>query len=215
MTRPIPVARNDPDVKDERVSYIGWYNSVPITIRYSNLIFVDESPFHLHIMRSHSPSRIRTSPNSIIRSSRSPILTMIIATSSINIVHCEAIYTTVTGLVYQEFLRKVHEVLGDGDYTIVMGNVPIHHSNQDFYDSLEYRVKYLPPYSPFINPCEEVFSQLENSVRRNGPISGNVDLTQRMIAACSEITTANLKNYFLHSESFFQRCLNLEDIASE
>ncbi|KII68921.1 hypothetical protein RF11_03830 [Thelohanellus kitauei] len=107
MTLPIPVRRNDEDVKEERVSYIGWYNSIPFTIRYKNLIFVDESPFHLHMMRSHSWSRRGISPNPITRSSRGPNATMILAITSINIVYCEAIYTIVTGLVYQEFLKKI------------------------------------------------------------------------------------------------------------
>ncbi|KII74333.1 hypothetical protein RF11_04658 [Thelohanellus kitauei] len=152
MTRPIPIRRNDPGVKDERVSYIGLYNSVPF--------IQDESPFHLHMTKSRSWLRRGTTTNPIIGTSRGPNVTMIIATSSINIVYCEAIYTT-----------NRH------------GQLTIHHVNQEFYDSYEYRVKYLPQYSPFMNQRDEVFSQLKNSVRRNGPINGNVELTQRMIAA--------------------------------
>ncbi|KII61706.1 hypothetical protein RF11_09366 [Thelohanellus kitauei] len=132
-----------------------------------------------------------------------------------NIIHCEAIFTAVNSLIYQEFLKKILEVLGNGDYTVVMDNAPIHHGNKTFYDTYHYRVRYLPPYSPFLNPCEEVFSQMKNSVRRNGPLNGNNDLTQRMVSSCTEITTDNLQRYLLHAESFFQKCLNLEDIPRE
>ncbi|KII64501.1 hypothetical protein RF11_09130 [Thelohanellus kitauei] len=140
---------------------------------------------------------------------------MILAITSVNIVYSEAKYSTVTGLVYHEFLKKIYEVLGERDYTIVMDIAPIHPSNPEFYHTYEYQVIFLPSYCPFTNPCEDMFFQLKNSVRRNGNIRGNVDLTERMITACTEITTDNLQNYFRNSESFFQMCLNVEDIARE
>ncbi|KII67589.1 hypothetical protein RF11_14323 [Thelohanellus kitauei] len=68
-------------------------------------------------------------------------------------------------------------------------------------------VRYLPPYSPFLNSCEEVFSQMKKSVPRNGPLSGNNDFTQRMVSSCMEITTDNLQRYFLDAESFFPEML--------
>ncbi|KII67791.1 hypothetical protein RF11_12326 [Thelohanellus kitauei] len=67
--------------------------------------------------------------------------------------------------------------------------------------------RYLPPYGPFLNSCEEVFSQMENSVLRNGPLNGNNDFTQRMVSSCMKIATDNLQRYFLHTESFFTEML--------
>ncbi|KII70650.1 hypothetical protein RF11_06071 [Thelohanellus kitauei] len=146
MTRPIPLRRNDTDVKEERVSYIGFYKSIPFTIGYSNQISFMVTQ--------------RNNPKSNDSKFSEPL--------------CE-----------HDFGSIINK--NSGDYTIVMENAPIHHSNQEFYDAYVQRVKYKPPYSPFMNPREEV---------RNGDISANYNLTKTMIAACSEITTANVPYLF-------------------
>lgn len=215
MTRPIPSRRNDEDVKAERKLYVRWYNAVPFKMRYSNLIFIDESPFHLHMMRSHSWAKRGVTPNPILAPSKGHNVTMILALNASNILYSEAVYTTVNANIYQEFLAKVAGVLGEGDFTIVMDNAPIHHGNKDFYDNYAFEIKYLPAYSPFLNPCEEVFSQLKHYVRKQGTILGTRDLTERMLSACGEIKDTHLENYFHHSESFFERCSNGENIGRD
>ncbi|KII63086.1 hypothetical protein RF11_01832 [Thelohanellus kitauei] len=71
------------------------------------------------------------------------------------------------------------------------------------------------PIQYFYESTRGGFSQIRNSIRRNGPINGNNDLTQLMVSECLEITTHNLQNDFKHSERFFQKCLNPEDHMRE
>ncbi|KII66249.1 hypothetical protein RF11_02448 [Thelohanellus kitauei] len=72
-------------------------------------------------------------------------------------------------------------------YTVVMDNAPIHQAGKEFYDSYPYDIKYLPAYSPFLDPYEDVFFKVKTtSMRRSGPLKGNNDLTRRMINACQE-----------------------------
>ncbi|KII68229.1 hypothetical protein RF11_07781 [Thelohanellus kitauei] len=47
-TRPIPEKRNDPEIIAERMEYALWYQSILPHIRYSHIVYVDESPFNLH-----------------------------------------------------------------------------------------------------------------------------------------------------------------------
>ncbi|TBU03944.1 putative DDE-like endonuclease, partial [Hamiltosporidium magnivora] len=52
----------------------------------------------------------------------------------------------------------------------VMDNARIHHYRglNDDEEIASYRIKYLPPYSPFLNPIENVFSVWKNKVIRGG-----------------------------------------------
>ncbi|KII63194.1 hypothetical protein RF11_07875 [Thelohanellus kitauei] len=78
MTRPIPLKRNDPGLKQQRMQYMQWYNSEPFNIRYTNLIVVDESPFHLNMIKFHGWAPVGHTPNPVVVGSRGPNVTMII-----------------------------------------------------------------------------------------------------------------------------------------
>ncbi|TBT99626.1 putative DDE endonuclease, partial [Hamiltosporidium magnivora] len=53
---------------------------------------------------------------------------------------------------------------------VVMDNARIHHYRglNDDEEIASYRIKYLTPYSPFLNPIENVFSVWKNRVIRGG-----------------------------------------------
>ena len=215
MTRQVPKSRNCQGVKVERERYANWYTSLPLNVRYRNLVFIDESPFSLHLLRSHGRSIVGTTPNPVVQNSRGRNVTMIVAVNALNIIHCEAIMENVNHPIFQNFLQKLEVILGDEDFVIVMDNVRFHHTNQDFYDSYPYEIHYLPRYSPFLNPCEEVFSQIKSNVRKDGPILGSNDLLERMESASLSVTESHLKNYFQHSEEFLGRCHTFQDIGRE
>ncbi|KII66551.1 hypothetical protein RF11_16010 [Thelohanellus kitauei] len=48
MTRPIPEKRNDPEIKAERREYVLWYQSILPHLRYSHIVYVDESPIYIY-----------------------------------------------------------------------------------------------------------------------------------------------------------------------
>ncbi|KII69406.1 hypothetical protein RF11_11050 [Thelohanellus kitauei] len=59
ITRPIPEKRNDPEIK-----------------AYSHIVYIDESPFNLHIFKSHGWSYVGTTPNPIVPNSVDKIILM-------------------------------------------------------------------------------------------------------------------------------------------
>lgn len=217
ITRPIPERRNDASVKAERVDYIRWYQAYSVSIRYSNIIYLDESPFNLNIIKSHAWSRVGTTPNPVVNNSRGSNVTMILAVNSLNIVSSEAIiHTGVNGQIFKGFLNNLVRILGRCvQYTLVMDNVRFHHVDEDFKDNYPYELVYLPRYSPFLNPCEEVFSKLKNTVARGGRLLGTDDLVARMQTACSHITSDDLSGYIGHAETFFNDCLESRDIGRD
>jgi hypothetical protein len=49
IVRAIPEMRNNPEVIAERRIYTEWYLNLNPQVRYRNVIYIDESPFDLHI----------------------------------------------------------------------------------------------------------------------------------------------------------------------
>ncbi|KII74943.1 hypothetical protein RF11_01245 [Thelohanellus kitauei] len=92
-----------------------------------------------------------------------------------------------------------------------MHNVNFHNSREPPQsDKTSYR--YLPAYSPFLNPCEEVFSHINNNVRRNTPPTGRQDLIERMTLAANQTNNINLSDNFSHWESFLKNALDKETL---
>lgn len=86
MTRSVPLSRNLERTKIQRKEYVEWYGSLPIQVRYDKLIFVDESPFNIHIICFGLMAVFfmrGVTPNSTIPNSRGPNVTMILATSAL------------------------------------------------------------------------------------------------------------------------------------
>ncbi|KII61205.1 hypothetical protein RF11_11290 [Thelohanellus kitauei] len=66
ITRPVYQKRNDEASKSLRREYVRWYNSLNPTYRYRNLIYIDESPFNIHIFRTHSWAPKGHTPNTVV-----------------------------------------------------------------------------------------------------------------------------------------------------
>ncbi|KII68553.1 hypothetical protein RF11_10743 [Thelohanellus kitauei] len=62
--------------------------------------------------------------------------------------------------------------------------VEFHHTSVKNFDDYPVDVKFLPRYSPFLAPCEEVFSMFNNRLTRDGIPRGTSDFFPRMIDAC-------------------------------
>ncbi|KII68600.1 hypothetical protein RF11_06858 [Thelohanellus kitauei] len=131
----------------------------------NNIIYIDESPFNLQMFKSHGWTLVGETPNPVIPTSRGPNVSMILALNSVNVIRCEALVGRgVNFSIFNEFLTKIRETPGTEQiYTIVMENVRYHHSNLEFYDDYPYEIKYLPRYSPFLNPYEEAFNLIKKS----------------------------------------------------
>ncbi|KII61446.1 hypothetical protein RF11_12861 [Thelohanellus kitauei] len=141
---------------------------------------------------------------------------MLLAINFYNIIQCDAVVGCgVNAETFSSFLRRLVAVFGEGDFTIVMDNVRFHHTTVNNMDHFPYDVKFIPRYSPFLNPCEEAFSMLKNRVRRDGVPQITNDLVRRITDSCVEIPMNSLLNFVAHAETFSNKCLNLEDISRD
>ncbi|CDH61235.1 hypothetical protein RO3G_00809 [Lichtheimia corymbifera JMRC:FSU:9682] len=109
------------------------------------------------------------------------------------------------------FLHIAMNVLDKNDMVgkiLVMDNASIHHS-KDVEEAVEargYRVIYLPPYSPFLNPIEYFWSKLKSGVARHLLTQDDI-LTPRIITAAQHVSASDCEGWINHSISYFPRCI--------
>lgn len=66
-----------------------------------------------------------------------------------------------------------------------------------------YKCVYLPPYSPELNPIEQFWSIIKNSVRRS-QLQEKEDLATRITEACNSVPREHLKAFVQHSANVFE-----------
>ncbi len=113
-----------------------------------------------------------------------------------------------------EFLIGVMDTLDQFDMKgryLVMDNAAIHKVTEvkDLIASRGYKVIYLPPYLPFLNPIELFWSKVKGGIRRDC-LNANDNLSTRIIESAKTVSVDDCVNWINHSYSFFDRCLALE-----
>lgn len=87
------------------------------------------------------------------------------------------------------------------DAYVIMDNAPIHKSRdlRTLLESSGRNLKFLPRYSPSLNPIEEIFAQLKAHQKSIRPRPRNQDdLMLSIEKAMSEVRQNNLSNYYIH-----------------
>jgi len=134
------------------------------------------------------------------------------------------------GIVYFETRKQTFDGIGFGmflerliakreredetkEFVIVMDNASIHHVDliTNIINETKHEIIYLPPYSPFLNPIEQVFSQWKHHVSKMR--TNDEETMLRTIDATSKfITQENCTHYFEHVFGYLERCSNGEMI---
>ena len=85
---------------------------------------------------------------------------------------------------------------------VIMDNASIHHVDEvvDTIQSVGTLVRFLPPYCPDLNPCEEVFAQVKHWIQSNDMVFQATRYPAVLIAmAYCEVTQQNCLSYIRDS----------------
>lgn len=95
-----------------------------------------------------------------------------------------------------------------GSY-LVMDNCSIHKSHPMFrkIESRGYRVVYLPPYSPELNPIEQFWAIVKGKMKRHRLMTEE-NLSSRIADACNDIHFSDLYGFCDHSKRQIINCYN-------
>ena len=94
------------------------------------------------------------------------------------------------------------------EYCLIMDNARLHTSAElkSMVEDEGHKLMLLPPYSPFLNPIENLFSQWKSKVR-GANINSEDALFEAIKKAKEEISGVNCcKNYFRHIEDLLPDC---------
>lgn len=154
-----PADRNREDVKSARRDYARWF--LEEGQLSSNIVYIDESGFNLWTQRTRGRAHVGERAIRVVGAQRGGNLTVIMAISpQLGLINAQFINGGTTKVVYQQFLDSLIEKL-EGSSVLVMDNAPCHKGcNSPF------PIKYLPAYSPFLNPIENAFSSWKAVVKR-------------------------------------------------
>lgn len=92
-----------------------------------------------------------------------------------------------------------------------MDNAPIHKAKLLKPLLSHFQVLYNAPYSPFLNPIEELFGNWKHNFRKKFNLN-TVGLTRKIVESVQEIDNALLFSAFVHSVSYLKDCLDNKSI---
>ena len=94
-----------------------------------------------------------------------------------------------------------------------MDNVQFHKCReiQQLINNNNYELLFLPPYSPFLNPIENMFSKWKGITKSSNPRNEH-DLMNVIMHGSRLITSSDFDGYFRNISSYIPRYLNNQNI---
>ena len=172
-------------------------------------IFIDEMGFDCRDSRRRFGYSIAGLPaietQNLTRGKR---INAIAAMSAQEIIDFELFDDSVTGKTFALFLRRAllpHLLPFNGsnpNSVIIMDNASIHHVPEviDLLEGVGVVIRFLPPYSPDLNPIEEVFSKVKYAIKRdNENVPDEISEREAVAAAFNTVKIADCANYISHA----------------
>eukprot|EP00762_Andalucia_godoyi_P002892 ANDGO_04459.mRNA.1 hypothetical protein len=222
---PLPLSRNLPRIIDARYQYAKMMSTVK-RAAYDNAILIDEAPFNVCVLPNKGLSVKGCSPLVPIGKIDLPNISAIVAVNKERMMYFECYDGRVKAQTYADFLRHLFAELqktggipkkGDPKQLIVQDNCAIHKAEivqSEIPEGIE--MCFLPAYSPFLDPCEEVFGTWKwyftQIVVRTLPQSKE-NLVDLICKAYRQTTSSEIKGAWGHSLSFFTDSLDRQPVS--
>ncbi|XP_019203725.1 uncharacterized protein LOC109195670 [Oreochromis niloticus] len=224
----VPFERNSDRVKNQRVEYVQRIFEIEGRPVPHEMIFVDEAGFNLTKRRKRGRNIIGHRAIVNVPGQRGGNVTMCAAISQRGVLHRHAVlgpYNTMLLLAFLDGLRQHMFQLDYREpaqpeqphYVVVWDNVSFHRAalvRDWFTNNPRFSNIFLPAYSPFLNPIEELFSARRWKVYDREPYV-RVHLLQAMEEACLDISVDACQGWIRHARGFYPRCLAGANIACD
>lgn len=229
LLREVPVDWNTNVTKEARRMHVQWLLDEG---SQEHLLFMDEFGVNIWTARTHGRAPRGTPAVTVVNGQRGQNLTICLAISQqLGLVHFMLIEG---GFKNEHFLQFVSELdeLVEGTFVLISDGARAHLHVPGMHAGHQHR--FLPAYSPFLNPAERAGSALKAELKRRLHVGGiQAEVADRQQAAAAGltlhqhrmcilrrevelamncITDAKCMQWVNHSQTYFQRCLNVEDI---
>jgi len=215
----LPVKRNDLAAINKRYTYAQMFLDILSEFDEKNIIFVDEVGFHISMRTRRGRSLRGKRAVHIVPGLRSRNISVCCGMSKSGILKYvvqNSPFNTITFQKYIDMLMDNIENLQMGIVVIVMDNVPFHKSIsiRQSIENRGNRVLLLPPYSPFLNPIENLFSKWKQHIRQSRP-DNESQLYELINNGATLISECDCASYYRHMMGFISKCLNKLPIIDE
>jgi transposase len=229
-----PQQRNTDTNKDARRDYAQWFmDNQPM-----HFVFVDEMGFSVATQRTHGRAGVGTPVYAVTPMMQSPNHSVCMAVSKqLGMIHMKVLDHAFKRPDFNAFMIEVCGVLRDkGEDTricFVLDNCRIHHRDdlEDIRRNFHHEYMFLPPYSPQLNPIEEVFSVVKKYIRmlfattyhtallgiHNLPRGQHTSELNRILRetldqAVQQVTPDLVQSLYDHMMSYLPKCIAREDL---
>ncbi|KAG0426065.1 hypothetical protein DMUE_5992, partial [Dictyocoela muelleri] len=198
----MPIKRNNMEVISLRAQYANRFMELLSTIDDSKIFFIDEVGFNVSIRsrRGRSLKNKRAVQNvSSIRARNISVCCAMNKDGIFKYLTQTKSYNTQSFLGFIRLIIEKMSTLNISGAIFVMDNVPFHKNNaiKEEIEISGHRILFLPPYSPFLNPIENLFSKWKQFIRCSRP-EGEDQLFENIENGSSLISSDDCKNYFRH-----------------
>ena len=185
-----------PDVAEARTA---WRNDQAL-LDPAKLVFIDETGTSTKMARLYGRSRRGRRVIGRVPWGHWKTVTFVAGLRQDGITAPFVIDRAMTGAIFVEYIRRcLVPTLGPGDI-VVMDNLPAHKVGdvREIIAQAGAELRYLPPYSPDLNPIEQSFAKLKAILRKAGERSIH-GLYNRIGQSLDRFTPAECRSYFKNS----------------
>lgn len=213
----IPERRNDDRSLNDRENYANKYFDILSTIDEGNLYFVDEVGFNVSMRCKRGRSLHGSNAVQKVSALRTRNISVCCAISKNGISKYYAQTTAFNTNNFTTFISSLMDYIATerpGRSVIIMDNVPFHKSKgvKEIIEGNDHIIQFLPPYSPFLNPIENMFSKWKQSIRRERP-ENERHLFDLIHNVRQIISPDDCAAYYRHMLGFLPNCLKREVIT--
>ncbi|TBU20508.1 DDE-like endonuclease, partial [Hamiltosporidium tvaerminnensis] len=169
----VPERRNTLSTIKLRTNYATSFRELEVDNDDKNFVFLDEVGFAVVTRPSRGRNMRGASAYLSVTAARSRNISVVAAMNKYGMIYHKIHERAVNGEDFKLSIKEINESCQRQGISIpifVMDNARIHHYRglNDDEEIASYRLKYLPPFSPFLNPIKNVFSVWKNKVIRGG-----------------------------------------------
>jgi len=202
------------EIKKRRNLYATWFLKVRNEQR--SVVFFDETGFQVMMRNFYGRSIVGKKAVVSVPRIKSRNITVLASMNSKELVLYEILKGPCNRFHLLEYLKKLVLKLRQANLPntiIVMDNASFHRCAEinEYVVQEGHQIEFLPAYSPFFNPIENMFSQWKKIVRNAGTRTED-ELMNAIKSFETIVTTENCENYFRHVTNNCIDCINGEDV---
>ena len=203
----IPERRNTLDTIEKRYQYA----TVAINMSPQKTFYLDEMGVSFVMRCAHGRARIGQTPRKTVAAIKSRNISVSAAMGFNGVVLHKAQNVAFNSNNYCNFLTELcDKLLRDGiqNAIFVLDNVAFHKTTsvQELIISRGHTAVFLPPYSPQLNPIEEVFSKWKNLVRQKNCVN-EAELLRYIPECANEISCDDITGYYSHMRGYLLKAI--------